>query len=414
MYIPRETQPYAPPDGSWGELRRDWIAQQTDWIGQIGPAVQNRHAARYGRSLMGTDGLGAAPAQESGSGFIRELEGDDDVYGSGIFDEHGRRSTVHRMLGVFEDHPSLPGYIEREVQFAVSPEIADIANGADVVVVPGGGMTYAEFAGKMVPPERRGPPVPRPDYPESIPSPPQARLERPPPPWVIYNFLDPGTLAEQVARLAEVERALLPEADLTRLCPSHIAAQQIRAGQLQAAATTIQRAQQAMRLVAPRRVPFDHQPHRQPAPASVPDRRAQQPRAAAHAVGGYEGVGYGAAVPFAPPGSSVVPRVQIVDAPTWQQPVQAVTAQPGVGTNSPCGCPPPVQGRAYTPDVQVPVTRRFGWSDAASCRPFAADEPVAEPTSLGTYAVAGILVGGAAALIVGAMKKGGKKKGRRR
>jgi len=81
---------------------------------------------------------------------VYELEGEDDTYGSGIFDPSGRKGTSNPNMGVFASHDSLPGYIARDVPFTVSRDVTDITDDADVVSIPGGGMYYVERGGKNV------------------------------------------------------------------------------------------------------------------------------------------------------------------------------------------------------------------------------------------------------------------------
>jgi hypothetical protein len=155
--IAYELQPYT---GSTTD--QDPISSKLPFIGQINPYTLARYQAAHGRYLSGmgsTQGLGMNP-NEGDAEFVHEdlmleLERDDDVYGSGIFDKPGRADTIHSTLGVFGDHPSVPGYIGREVQFAVSQEVHDVANGADLVTVPAGGMAYVERGGHLVDVEGR-------------------------------------------------------------------------------------------------------------------------------------------------------------------------------------------------------------------------------------------------------------------
>jgi hypothetical protein len=155
--IAYESQPY------YGSLTdQDPISSKLPLIGQDNPHTQARYERWHGRYLEGVggaEGLGMNPnegdAEFVHEDYLLELERDDDVYGSGIFDKPGRADTVHSTLGVFGDHPSLPGYIGRETQFAVSKDIHDVANGADIVIVPGGGMAYVERGGRLVDVEGR-------------------------------------------------------------------------------------------------------------------------------------------------------------------------------------------------------------------------------------------------------------------
>lgn len=150
--------PYRQPDGAPGELvnQRDFIAQNLFRIGQVNPKYEEQWRMQHGRHLAGIPGIDDSGSVDKQADFVSDLEREDDVYGSGIFDPIGRASTIHREMGVFEDHPSLPGYIGRERQFSVSRDVVDIANGAEVVVVPGGGMTYREVGGRTVSFDRPG------------------------------------------------------------------------------------------------------------------------------------------------------------------------------------------------------------------------------------------------------------------
>jgi hypothetical protein len=151
--IAYEGQPYT---GSI--VDKDSISSRLAWIGQENPYPEAKYRHWHGRYLQGLDGLeglGSMNVNEGDASFqhddlLNSMEEDDDVYGSGIFDRPGRADTIHSTLGVFADHPSLPGYIGRERQFAVNPDLHDVANGADVVAVPGGGMAYVERGGRQV------------------------------------------------------------------------------------------------------------------------------------------------------------------------------------------------------------------------------------------------------------------------
>lgn len=115
----------------------------------------------HGRYLSGfggaslTGGVGYDPSYQGQ--HIYELEEQDDTYGSGIFDPEGRAGTANPNMGVFASHDSLPGYLAREVPFTVSRDVTDITDDADVVIVPGGGMSYIESRGKLTGPAVLGP-----------------------------------------------------------------------------------------------------------------------------------------------------------------------------------------------------------------------------------------------------------------
>lgn len=131
----------------------DPISRSLALIGQEAPAVANEHAAEHGRFLSGlgkSEASKAAPKaaakQDEVPDYadVAEMEQQDDVMGSGIFDPFSRPATVNSNMGVFEAHYSLPGYHAREVPFTVNHEIRDISNDADVVGIPSGGLNYVE------------------------------------------------------------------------------------------------------------------------------------------------------------------------------------------------------------------------------------------------------------------------------
>lgn len=140
----------------------DFIVGNLPFVGQAAPLVRERMRSYHGRYMSGVEGfsgdsvdgaVGTDPAYENEA--LDELEGQDDVFGSGIFDQAGRGPTANSSMGVFASHYALPGFVAREVPFTVSKDITDITDNADVVMVPGGGMTFAEVRGQMVPPSRR-------------------------------------------------------------------------------------------------------------------------------------------------------------------------------------------------------------------------------------------------------------------
>jgi len=398
-------QIYAPADGSQGEPSQDWISQRLQWIGQLNPFYQGRHAMWHGRPLAGM-GSFAPPTESTGRGevthgtFLKELEGEDDVYGSGIFDQSGRGPTVHATLGVFEDHPSLPGYVGREVQFAVSKEVSDITSGADVVVVPGGGMSYQERGGKIVQYDRFGPTPPRPDY--NPPAGPGAYTEK----NQVYTWLDDNILQSRIARLKDTERA--PEPGHIGLRASTVAEMQRKAGNPAAAKATLDMAERQLGHTRRPVVPYDRSvrvmPTKGPRDAGAVPTTHFVPNTGA--VGEYfEPPMSGVGEYFEPPGMSGygayeaqgpqpprrppygVRKESIVDAPLW-----AV----GIHKGPPGGFPVRVS------PAPVPVHR--GWPKS-----YGAAEEEPKPLGWGAYAIGGLLVGAAAAMLVGATKmKGGK------
>lgn len=134
----------------------DPISSRLPLIGQLNPVVEERWRLSQGRDIAGFGSAPESAQAERRDDYVTDMEAEDDVYGSGIFDMSGSAGTVHPTLGVFSDHPSIPGYIGREVQFAVSREVTDLPSGgvAEVVVVPAGGMAYVERGGRVASPLR--------------------------------------------------------------------------------------------------------------------------------------------------------------------------------------------------------------------------------------------------------------------
>lgn len=69
----------------------------------------------------------------------------DDVVGNGVFDPHGSHGNVHPDQGIFQDHQSIPGYMERD-KFYTPSEVVDVTTGKPVMYVPGGAVAidYAQ------------------------------------------------------------------------------------------------------------------------------------------------------------------------------------------------------------------------------------------------------------------------------
>lgn len=130
-------------------------------LGQGSPYTRERMRKSHGRYLSGFGGespsgrTGYDPAYQDQE--IYALESQDDTFGSGIFDPGSREGTSNANMGVFASHYSLPGYAAREVPFTVSQDESDITDDAEVVIVPGGGMTYVESRGKLTRPAILGP-----------------------------------------------------------------------------------------------------------------------------------------------------------------------------------------------------------------------------------------------------------------
>lgn len=173
-------QPYFGPLYSEGVnepyAQEFWVRDQ-GLVGQINPNEAKRLAMQEGRYLSGLgegpDGIGAVDFGGSigddpnfPTAELEHLEELDDNYGSGIFSGSGNqlgRATANAEMGVFSSNYSLPGYIGREIPYAVSKEVTDITDDADVVVVPGGGFQYIESNSHVTPPPVLGP-TPRPPH----------------------------------------------------------------------------------------------------------------------------------------------------------------------------------------------------------------------------------------------------------
>jgi hypothetical protein len=71
------------------------------------------------------------------------LQLSDDVSGNGLFDPPGSAGNLHPEYGVFADHESIPGYIERDHFYAPS-EVTDATTGRQLMFVPGGAVAIDE------------------------------------------------------------------------------------------------------------------------------------------------------------------------------------------------------------------------------------------------------------------------------
>lgn len=118
-------------------------------LGQLNPVTARELASEHGRFLsgLGDDSMEDTEKQFSTHADVMDMEAQDDVLGSGIFDPFRRPPTVNAQTGVFESKYSLPGYHARETPFMVNHEITDISNGAEVVGIPSGGLNYVDHGG---------------------------------------------------------------------------------------------------------------------------------------------------------------------------------------------------------------------------------------------------------------------------
>ena len=148
-------------------------------LGQTSPSLEAQQMAQHGRLAgLGNDAqeiVGNEPPRSDANKWdelaIQELEKDDDVLGSGIFDRPGRM-TSNVGDGVFASDYSLPGYVAREVPYAVSRDVTDVASNGEVVMIPGGGFYHMEQDGSIQPSTVLGP-TPRPPRltPATLPAP---------------------------------------------------------------------------------------------------------------------------------------------------------------------------------------------------------------------------------------------------
>jgi len=125
----------------YGDLAPYPIAVHTD----LNPSGHNPaysvYAGAHGRHLAGLgtmdiDSINAEGIQNYPN-ELAILADSDDVVGNGVFDPHGSHGNVHADQGVFQDHLSLPGYIDRERFYAPS-EVIDATTGRPLMYVPGG------------------------------------------------------------------------------------------------------------------------------------------------------------------------------------------------------------------------------------------------------------------------------------
>jgi hypothetical protein len=115
---------------------------------------------KHGRYLTGFGDDAPSVSPEGGdptydTDDLDAMEQDDDVLGSGIFDAHAR-ITSNREMGIFSSDYSLPGYIAREVPYAVSQDVTGM-DGGGVVYIPAGGFYHIESGGRVVPAPVLGP-----------------------------------------------------------------------------------------------------------------------------------------------------------------------------------------------------------------------------------------------------------------
>lgn len=94
----------------------------------------------------------------------------DDVRGNGVFDPNGSHGNIHPDEGIFQDHQSIPGYMDRD-QFYTPSEVFDIPGGGNVMYVPGGATSFQQGQPETLRKQRllwELPPSVRPFEPEAI------------------------------------------------------------------------------------------------------------------------------------------------------------------------------------------------------------------------------------------------------
>lgn len=164
MHYGRSPQPYTGPG-----FADTYAVRHAAQRGQLSPITRNEFAMQHGRYLSGFGGVDAKAqhtAYDSSEETLTKMEGSDDNFGSGIFDFDDRGPTANAQSGVFESTYSLPGFIAREIPFAVSRDVQD-ANGNSVVFVPGGGLSSVLDGGGLTRPDApttRDQPYKRMDY----------------------------------------------------------------------------------------------------------------------------------------------------------------------------------------------------------------------------------------------------------
>jgi hypothetical protein len=102
----------------------------------------SRYAGTRGRALAGVNTMNAEPIKDYAN-ELDLLQVADDVTGNGMFDPPGTQGNVHPDYGIFADHQSLPGYIDREMFYSAS-EVRDATTGQPVMYVPGGAVAIDE------------------------------------------------------------------------------------------------------------------------------------------------------------------------------------------------------------------------------------------------------------------------------
>lgn len=100
------------------------------------------YASAHGRNLAGVDDMNSEGI-DTYPNELNSLAAADDTAGNGVFDPNDSHGNVHPNEGVFADHLSLPGYIDRD-QFYRPSEVNDIPGGGKTMYVPGGAVSFQQ------------------------------------------------------------------------------------------------------------------------------------------------------------------------------------------------------------------------------------------------------------------------------
>jgi len=117
------------------------------WPSGLGPGYPV-YASAHGRNLAGMDSSNFdrknAEGIETYPNELNALSVSDDIVGNGVFDPNDTHGNIHPEDGIFQDHQSLPGYIDRDKFYAKS-EVRDLTQpNAYTVYVPGGAVSFQE------------------------------------------------------------------------------------------------------------------------------------------------------------------------------------------------------------------------------------------------------------------------------
>lgn len=137
-----------PPYPKYFPTRYDGDLTKSYGAPDFWPSARNPSYSAYrgtrGRFLAGLSGMDIKETDMLSADGIKDYANEldtlavaDDVVGNGVFDPPGTAGNIHPDYGVFADHESLPGYIERD-QFYTPSEVIDATTGKRVMYVPAG------------------------------------------------------------------------------------------------------------------------------------------------------------------------------------------------------------------------------------------------------------------------------------